>query len=93
MPPVAPSGPAALSGSTYLVFAILATVLCCMPLGAVGIVFASQIDGKLMAGDIAGAESSARKAKGWTIAAVAGCVVGAIAYGVVVALGLALDGR
>ena len=91
MPPPAPLAPAGLRGSTHLVYAILATVLFCMPFGVVGIVFASQIDGKVAAGDIVGAESSARQAKGWTIAAFAlGGVVG-LAYVALLVAGLVLD--
>ncbi|MBU21997.1 MAG: hypothetical protein CL476_02675 [Acidobacteria bacterium] len=47
--------------------AILVTVLCCLPLGVVGIVHAAQVNAKAQAGDIAGAEESARKAKMWSL--------------------------
>jgi hypothetical protein len=49
----------------YLVFAILTTVLCCLPLGIPAIVFAAQVNGKLQAGDIAGAQAASRNAKMW----------------------------
>ena len=49
----------------YLVFAILATVLCCLPTGIPAIVFAAQVNGKLQAGDIAGAQAASRNAKMW----------------------------
>src|ERR1700685_693933 len=38
----------------YLVFAILSTVLCCLPAGIPAIVYAAQVNGRLQAGDIAG---------------------------------------
>lgn len=47
----------------YLVWAILVTVLCCLPLGIVSIVFASQVDSKYQAGDYQGAIIASRKAK------------------------------
>ena len=47
----------------YLVWAILATVLCCLPLGIVSIIFAAQVDSKYRAGDYHGALESSRKAK------------------------------
>ncbi|MGH8018571.1 MAG: CD225/dispanin family protein [Opitutaceae bacterium] len=47
----------------YLVWAILSTVLCCLPLGIVSIIFAAQVDSKYQAGDHAGALESSRKAK------------------------------
>jgi len=51
----------------HLVWAILSTVCCCMPLGIVSIVFAAQVNGKLAAGDIAGAQDSSDKAKKWAM--------------------------
>ncbi|MEO7478124.1 MAG: CD225/dispanin family protein [Lysobacteraceae bacterium] len=52
----------------YLVWAILSTLFCCLPLGIVSIVYASQVDGKRAAGDIAGAQAAASSAKNWAIA-------------------------
>ena len=49
----------------YLIQAILATIFCCLPAGIVGIVFAAQVNGKLSAGDYAGAVAASRKAKTW----------------------------
>ncbi len=47
----------------YLVWAILSTVLCCLPLGIASIVYAAQVNSKWAAGDAAGAQESSRKAK------------------------------
>lgn len=73
---------------SYLVWAILATVLCCLPLGIPAIVFATQVNSKWMAGDFAGAHDASRKAKLFTIwSAVIGVVavvlyvVGILAWG------------
>ncbi len=49
----------------YLVFAILVTVLCCLPTGIPAIVFAAQVNGKLQAGDWAGAQAASKNAKMW----------------------------
>lgn len=49
----------------YLVFAILTTVLCCLPAGIPAIVYAAQVNGKLMAGDYAGALAASNNAKLW----------------------------
>jgi hypothetical protein len=63
----------------YLVFAILATILCCLPAGIPAIVYAAQVNGKLQAGDIAGAQAASNNAKMWCwISAGAGLAVGAI---------------
>ncbi|HEY0370562.1 MAG TPA: TIR domain-containing protein [Thermoanaerobaculia bacterium] len=50
----------------YLVFAIVVTVLCCLPLGVVAIVYASQVNTKLASGDYAGAKRASDSAKLWS---------------------------
>ncbi len=63
----------------YLVWAILTTVLCCLPLGVASIVFSTQVNSKWAAGDVAGANESARKAKLFAIwSAVIGLVVAVV---------------
>jgi len=47
----------------YLVWAILATIFCCLPLGIPAIVFAAQVNSKWQVGDYAGAQESSRKAR------------------------------
>lgn len=49
----------------YLVQAILTTIFCCLPLGIVSIVYAAQVNGKVAAGDRAGALESSAKARMW----------------------------
>jgi hypothetical protein len=49
----------------YLVFAILATVFCCLPAGIPAIVFAAQVNSKLQVGDVAGAQAASNNAKMW----------------------------
>jgi hypothetical protein len=51
----------------YLVFAILATVFCCLPTGIPAIVYAAQVNGKLQAGDLAGAQVASNNAKMWCL--------------------------
>ena len=46
----------------YLVPAIISAV-CCFPLGIISIVFAAQVNGKVAAGDIAGALQASKLAK------------------------------
>src|SRR5579863_7706515 len=57
--------PPGTSVENYLVFAILTTVLCCLPAGIPAIVYAAQVNGKLQAGDIAGAQLASKNAKMW----------------------------
>jgi len=49
----------------HLVKAIIVTVLCCLPLGIVAIVYAASVNGKLQAGDYAGAVEAGQKANTW----------------------------
>ncbi len=55
-----------------MVGALLATLLCCLPLGLVAIACSSQVAGKVAAGDYSGAEQAAARARFWTWAAVLG---------------------
>ncbi|WP_460457748.1 CD225/dispanin family protein [Arenimonas alkanexedens] len=49
-----------------MVWAILATLFCCLPGGIVAIVYAARVDGKLSAGDVQGAISDSNNAKLWS---------------------------
>ncbi len=75
----------------HLVMAILATLLCCVPLGAVGIIFASQVNSKLAAGDIAGAERASKNALLWSWLAIGGGALAGVLYAAIVALGIISD--
>ncbi len=54
----------------YLVWAILSTLFCCVPLGIVAIVFAAQVDSKYATGDYAGALIASGRARLWSILSV-----------------------
>ena len=58
--------PAATGGTgtvpNYLVPAII-SIFCCWPLAIAAIIFATQVNGKVAAGDVAGAEDASKKAK------------------------------
>lgn len=58
--------PARAVPNNFLVPAILATIFCCLPAGIVGIIYANQVNTKLLAGDYNGALSSSQNAKLWT---------------------------
>jgi hypothetical protein len=87
-PPPAPGYGGAMSSPppNYLVWAILSTIFCCLPLGIASIVFAAQVNGKYAAGDYAGAKASSDKAKQFAIwSAIVGVVVGVIYFIIVAA--------
>jgi len=72
----------------YLVFAILATVFCCLPAGIPAIVYAAQVNSKLQAGDVAGAQAASNNAKTWCFVS-AGLGVGVVVlYIVLIMLGV-----
>lgn len=58
-----PSAATASEVQNYLIPAILSTIFCCLPLGVVSIIFATQVNSKVASGDIAGAMESSKKAK------------------------------
>lgn len=71
---------------THLVMAIITTLCCCMPLGIVSLIFASQVAGKVRAGDIAGARKASSRARTWAIVGIiGGLIVQAIAAVVLIA--------
>ena len=61
--------------NNWLWQSIVVTLCCCLPLGIVGIIFATQVNGKLAAGDIVGAQDAAKKAKMFTLIGLAGGVL------------------
>ena len=63
----------------YLIPAIL-SLFCCMPLGIVGVIFAAQVNGKVAAGDIAGAMDSSKKAKMFSFIAIGLGLAGTLIY-------------
>ena len=69
MPPPPPTDVPA-NVPNYLVPAILATLFCCLPVGIVSIVFASQVNSKLAVGDVQGALAASTSAKLWLIVSV-----------------------
>ena len=64
----APGGyPLAGKPDNNLVWAIVTTLLCCLPLGVVAIIKSSSVDKLWAAGDVAGAQAAAEEAKRWSV--------------------------
>jgi hypothetical protein len=72
-----PGWPAQREPDNYLVWAILCTVLCCLPLGVVSIVYSTKVSGLWAQGRYAEAQTASDNAKKW---AIIGAVVGAVTY-------------
>jgi hypothetical protein len=99
-PPSAPGSPPAFGGAagygygelppsipTHLVWALLATILCCLPLGIVSLVYSAQVNTHLFRGDIPAAQRSSRLARNWALAALVVAVVLWLFYALAVAIG------
>lgn len=56
---------------TYLAWSIVSTLLCCLPLGIVAIIFSSKVESQWRSGDFAGAQRSSQQAKTWAIVSAA----------------------
>jgi hypothetical protein len=82
----APVGAVPVSIPNYLVHSIVATVLCCLPTGVVGIVYASQVNSKLAGGDIAGAKQASDRARLWSLISLAAGAVFWVIYFVIYAI-------
>lgn len=67
----APGGPSPVTDepmpSTYLVWAILSTICCCIPTGIVALIYASKVSPLYSRGDYAGAKAASEKACWWVI--------------------------
>ena len=72
-----PGWPAQREPDNYLVWAILCTVLCCIPFGIVSIVYSTRVSGLWAEGRYAEAQSASDSAKKW---AIIGAVVGGATY-------------
>jgi Interferon-induced transmembrane protein len=67
------------------------SIFCCWPLAIPAIIFASQVNGKAAAGDIAGAQDSAKKAKMFAFIAIGLGVAGILIYVIMLVLGVGLS--
>jgi len=69
----------------YLGWAIAVLILCFWPTGIAAVVYATQVDNKLIRGDIDGARESSRKAKMWCWITF-GIAVGMVVLGILIAV-------
>lgn len=86
-PPPPVGGPA--NVPNYLIPAIL-SLFCCWPLAIVAIIFAAQVNGKVAAGDIAGAVDASKKAKLFSFISIGIGLVFVLIYLVLTVLGVGL---
>ena len=67
-----------ISGTPYIIFSILVTLCCCLPLGIVSIVYASKINSLQNAGDYEGAKAATKKAKIFMIIGAVGGLIASV---------------
>ncbi len=72
-----------LKPNNWLWQSIVATILCCLIFGVVGIIYAAKVDSLYYRGRYEEAEQAAKKAKMWTLIAV---VFGVVYYAVTLSL-------
>lgn len=87
-PPVGGGSPAGGPPDNKLVWSILATVFCCLPLGIVAIIKSAEVNSKWNSGDFAGAQASAADASKfikWSV--IAGVVIAVLYLVFIVGLG------
>ena len=72
-----PGYPGQREPDNYLVWAILSTILCCLPLGIVSIVYSTKVSGLWAQGRFGEAQAASDNAKKWAIIS---AVVGVVAY-------------
>jgi len=75
----------------YLVEAILVTFFCCMPLGIVAIINASQVNSKYDSGDIEGAIQASKEAKKWMKWALFGAIIFLVLYFLMFGIGIIIS--
>lgn len=75
-----------------LVWAILATVFCCLPFGIVSIVYAAKVDSEWALGHYDEAEAAARTARTWAIVSIVVPLVVLFLYIAVIIVGVAAIG-
>jgi hypothetical protein len=72
-----PGYPGQREPDNYLVWAILCTILCCLPLGIVSLVYSSRVSGLWAQGRFGEAQAASDNAKKW---AIIGAIVGVVTY-------------
>lgn len=76
LPPNTPQPP---MPPTFMIWAILSTICCCLPAGVVAIIFSSQVSSKYFARDYEGARKASERTEMWIIASIVlGIIVNAL---------------
>ena len=85
-----PAGGGSAPVPNYMVPAII-SIFCCWPLAIAAIIFAVQVNNKVQAGDIAGAQDASKKAKMFSFIAIGLGLLGVLCYIIMMVLGVGLS--
>ena len=85
-----PAGGGSATVPNYMVPAII-SIFCCWPLAIPAIIFAVQVNNKVQAGDIAGAQDASKKAKMFSFIAIGLGVLCIVIYVIMMVLGVGLS--
>ena len=85
-----PAGGGSATVPNYMVQAII-SIFCCWPLAIPAIIFATQVNSKLAAGDTAGAADSSKKAKMFSFIAIGLGLLCILIYVIMLVLGVGLS--
>jgi Interferon-induced transmembrane protein len=85
-----PAGGSSATVPNYMVPAII-SIFCCWPLAIAAIIFAVQVNNKVQAGDIAGAQEASKKAKMFSFIAIGLGVLLILIYVIMMILGVGLS--
>src|SRR5213076_1562788 len=88
--PPPPAGGGSATVPNYMVPAII-SIFCCWPLAIPAIIFAAQVNSKVAAGDVAGAQDSSKKAKMFSFIAIGIGIVIILIYVIMMILGVGLS--
>jgi len=66
--------------NSHLALAIISTILCCLPLGIVSIVYATKVNSLYEDGNYSEAEKASKNAKTWGLVSIVVAAIGLILY-------------
>src|SRR6476620_8182520 len=85
-----PAGGGSAPDPNYTLPAVI-SLFCCWPLAIPATIFAVQVNNKVQAGDIAGAQDSSKKAKMFSFIAIGLGLLGVLCYVIMMILGVGLS--
>ena len=83
--------PKPIKPDSHMLFAILSTLFCCLPVGVYAIILASKVDGLYLMGEYEEARMKADDAKKWSIIGMVCSIIGWLIYFIIIVAGVAVS--